>query len=300
MLARPEITEEVCSALDAHHERFLKAPCVGTLKEMVQELDRLHDIAAQSGALPEFRKACQAHPLHRLVLHDPYTERAFRKPRGYAGDAVMLDYIYRPGRVELAGTAEVVHSLTTRSSPAESILWRRDRLGDEISKIVNRARSARILSVASGHLRELDVVRARVNHRNFAIVALDQDRDSLQEAINSNTDFNITPVDKSISHILKGDDSSKYDLIYSAGLFDYLEAKLASALLSQLLTMLSPSGKLLLGNYAPEIYGRGYMEGMMSWSLLYRNEADLEALDTSRNVYRDEPGNVVYVDISPD
>jgi extracellular factor (EF) 3-hydroxypalmitic acid methyl ester biosynthesis protein len=53
---------------------------------------------------------------------------------------------------------------------------------------------------------------------------------------------------------------------------------------------------------APGARGRGYMEGMMGWSLIYRSEAELEVLfepNRERRVYRDEPGNVVYLGISP-
>jgi extracellular factor (EF) 3-hydroxypalmitic acid methyl ester biosynthesis protein len=40
---------------------------------------------------------------------------------------------------------------------------------------------------------------------------------------------------------------------------------------------------------------------MMGWSLLYRSEADLEALLQPKGeyrVYRDEPGNVAYLEVS--
>jgi extracellular factor (EF) 3-hydroxypalmitic acid methyl ester biosynthesis protein len=192
--------------------------------------------------------------------------------------------------------------MTTGVSAAKSILWRRDHLGAEISKTAGRVRNGRILSVASGHLRELDIVRSMVEQRDFEIVALDQDAESLQEAVNSNPDFNIRPVNKSISHLFKAEDDGKYDLIYSAGLFDYLPANTASGLLDRLLRMLAPSGRLLVGNYAPENYGRGYMEGIMGWSLIYRSEAEFEALLNSRRdrrVYRDEPGNVIYLEVLP-
>jgi extracellular factor (EF) 3-hydroxypalmitic acid methyl ester biosynthesis protein len=41
---------------------------------------------------------------------------------------------------------------------------------------------------------------------------------------------------------------------------------------------------------------------MMGWSLIYRSQTELEVLFESnkeRRVYRDEPGNVVYLEISP-
>src|SRR5947209_16410808 len=37
---------------------------------------------------------CRQHPLMKLLQHDPLTWRAFTKPRGYAGDAVMMDLVY--------------------------------------------------------------------------------------------------------------------------------------------------------------------------------------------------------------
>ncbi|MEO8362008.1 MAG: hypothetical protein ABI672_18405, partial [Vicinamibacteria bacterium] len=39
-------------------------------------------------------KNAQRHPLLKRLHEDPYQRRAFQKPRGYAGDAVMLDMIY--------------------------------------------------------------------------------------------------------------------------------------------------------------------------------------------------------------
>ena len=45
------------------------------------------------------------HPLGELLHRDPFTRRGFDKPRGYAGDAVLIDYLYAtapPGQLEPA------------------------------------------------------------------------------------------------------------------------------------------------------------------------------------------------------
>jgi hypothetical protein len=58
---------------------------------------------------------------------------------------------------------------------------------------------------------------------------------------------------------------------------------------------------LIVGNHAPGNYSRGYIEGMMGWSLRYRSEAELKALlpgDAPHKVYRDKPGKVVYLEIT--
>ena len=50
-----------------------------------------------------------------LLHQDPFTYRAFAKPRGYAGDAVMMDYIYGLGR-GAAGGAQTPRRSAARSS----------------------------------------------------------------------------------------------------------------------------------------------------------------------------------------
>jgi extracellular factor (EF) 3-hydroxypalmitic acid methyl ester biosynthesis protein len=290
-------------ALDRYLDRLERVSCVSIVDELTRSLAHFYDIAAASDSLPEFRAECQGHPLHRLVLQDPFTERAFAKPRGYAGDAMMLDYIYRPARLSLTAIGEAFHFMTTGTSTARSIVWRRDRLGAQIGKTIRSRRHAQILSVANGHLRELDLVRKLTDKRDARIVALDQDEASLREAVNSYSDFNIRPVNGWISYLFREGEVAKYDLIYSAGLLDDLSANAASSVLKRLIRMLRPQGRLLIGNYAPENYSRGYMGGMMDWTPVCRNESDLKNLVATvsegrgHKVYRDSPGNLVYLEV---
>src|SRR5436305_1600719 len=41
-----------------------------------------------------FVAVSRTHPIVDVLHRDPFTYRAFCKPRGYAGDAEMMDYIY--------------------------------------------------------------------------------------------------------------------------------------------------------------------------------------------------------------
>jgi extracellular factor (EF) 3-hydroxypalmitic acid methyl ester biosynthesis protein len=291
--------------LDAYFERLTRVACVTIVNELMRSLAQFYDGALASASVAAFRSNCQSHPLHDLLLEDPFTARAFRRPCGQSVNAAMLDYIYRPRYLPLSAVGDAVHFVTTNIGAAESITARRNHLARLIAKTVRRTRRAQILAIESGHLRELDIVRGMIDRRDFHILALDPDCASLREAVNANPDFNITPLEQpaSASHLSRDDDATRYDLIYSAGLFDHLPDAEASDLLARLVDKLKPDGRLIVGNYAPENYGRGYMEGMMGWSVIHRHELDLERLSDSSKLrrcrtYRDAPGNIVYLEVS--
>lgn len=97
--AQIDTTQELPSALDRYLRQLNSAPHATVVDEMIGKLGVFYDSAARSGSLDQFRHACQSHPLHKIALEDPFTERAFTKPRGHAGDAVMLG-LYLPPRQE--------------------------------------------------------------------------------------------------------------------------------------------------------------------------------------------------------
>jgi hypothetical protein len=273
------------------------------IEELIAHLAFTYDAARDRNELQAFRDICQNHPLHRQLLDDPFTKRAFEKPRGYAGDAVMLDYIYRPRELQTSGFGHVVHHVTTAAGAAKSIRWRRSHLAGRLLEGMESNDRLRVLSVASGHLRELDIVSIATSNRNIQILALDQDKDSLEEAVRCYPDFVIHPLNHSISHLFKSDILGQFDLIYSAGLFDYLADRTAISLIEVLVARLHPGGRLVLGNYTHANDGRGYMEGMMDWRLIYRHEEDLVRLVKTATgasilqTYLDDPGNIAYVEI---
>ncbi|HLG81299.1 MAG TPA: class I SAM-dependent methyltransferase [Bradyrhizobium sp.] len=289
--------------LDGYFARLRSVACVTIVDELMRSLAEFYDAAAASDRRSEFQAHCQSHPLHGLLLEDPFTARGFLKPRGQAADGVMLDYIYRPRYLALSEVGEAVHFVTTNLGAAQSIMRRRDRFAKALAQTVRATRKARILSIANGHLRELDTARRLLDRRDFQIFALDADGASLREAVNANPDVNIVPLEQPIWHFLRQESDLAFDLIYSANPFDQLADPDASDLLGRLAARLAPGGRLVVASHAPENKARGYMEGVMGWSVMYRSELDLERLaDSSRlkrfRTNRDAPGNIVYLEVS--
>ena len=294
---------ELKFALDHALRKFSASPSPNIIDWLALRLGEIFDLAYAEGELSLFRAICKSHPLAKLVLEDPYSRRAHDKPRGYAGDAVMLDYIYRPQPIAASSIGLAMHRATTGLSNAKSILWRRDYLASKITAAMRRTSPARVLAVASGHMRELDVIKTPSKQDALEICAVDLDDLSLQECCRSYPGINIRTVHSSAITIRRAKLPETFDLVYCAGLFDYLNDATAEFLLAQLHRQLLPSGLLCIANFTPENHGRGFMEGFMDWSLILRDERDLvriakDALPgCALSTLRDPYGNIAYLEI---
>lgn len=252
-------------------------------------------------------RSVRAHPLFHLMLEDPYTARAFNKPRGYAGDAVMLDYVY--DAVPPANTSAIgqsVFAVTTGLENALSVIHRRDALAELIDDVASCVAKPRVLSIACGHLREArlsDAVRCR---KLQSFHAVDQDPLSLAVVEAELSELDVTAVPGSVSALLRGAlQLPRMDLIYAAGLLDYLTAPVAARLIATLSQMLAPGGILLVANFVPHTFGQPYMEAVMDWHLVLRTADELHALvePVPGAVLQREPapldphGNIAYLQL---
>jgi hypothetical protein len=71
---------------------------------------------------------------------------------------------------------------------------------------------------------------------------------------------------------------AEFDLVYAAGLYDYLEDGLARVLTATLFCALRPGGRLLIANFTPATYDAAFMETFMDWNLVYRTPERVRAL----------------------
>ena len=131
---------------------------------------------------------------------------------------------------------------------------------------------ASVVSIACGHLREADLSRAVPARKQKAFLAIDQDVDSLSVV---DTDYVVPGVETrhgSLRQII-GErlHLPKCDLIYAAGLYDYLDDKVAMRLLQIMVEALNPGGRVLVANFVPNVPDVGYMEAFMDWWLTYRD-----------------------------
>lgn len=285
----------------------------GAYRLLGAPLSALWTEARGCGQAQHMQGWCQQHPLHALAQQDPYTHRAATKPRGYAGDAVMMDFIYSgtsPSGATTLGAG--IFGATTRASMGLSVLYRRQLLKSLIDDTVVNFERPRVLSVASGHCRELAGSLVQSAHFSGEFVALDQDPMSCQEVqrcygTGSSADAGrVTVLNEGVRELInpaRAQALGRFELIYSAGLYDYLPDALARRLTARLVQLLAPGGRLLIANFVPGGSGRGYMELFMDWTLVLRTPAQMQALAhdagaTLVHSFMDPHRNVVYAELA--
>jgi len=224
---------------------------------------------------------CMRHPIRDLLHCDPFTYRAFAKPRGYAGDAVMLDYIYGFRRApELPRPIRQIHTYTTVAGRAPcSVRNRLEIVSGEIDRLAAAQRDLRVLSVACGHLREASRSDAIRSGRVGEIVAYDQDSESLAVVAKEYAGLPVVPRAGRIRDLIcDRAQLGRFDFAYALGLYDYLDEQTARRLTEVLFSHLRPAGTLLVANFAPGIPDLGYMESYMDWRLVYRDRLAMARL----------------------
>lgn len=260
----------------------------------------------------EYVSLCMRHPLKDLLFQDPFTRHAAEKPRGYAGDAVLLDLIYSrdEGWPVPDGTTELgrkIFDYTSCAPAAEGVRSRRGFVADLIDHLVEEVHQPHVLSIASGHLREAILSSAVKRRKLGRFVALDQDTQSLEEIDRRYSGYGVEVVPASIRQILTQKVGlGEFHLVYSMGLFDYVQQTVAQRLVWEMFQMLHPRGRLLVANFLPGIRDIGYMESYMAWKLLYRTRQEM--LDLTMlipqekirdiRIFTEENQNIIFLQIS--
>lgn len=241
---------------------------------------RTRRLSSTPGEWAECIQTCRRHPLLKLVHLDPFTYRAFSKPRGYAGDAVMMDYIYgreerwSPPEAERLG--QLIFEFTTGAPASEGVRARRGYVAEMIDRLATRCARPHVLAIASGHLREANLSSAIRRGRLGRLVALDADAKSLAEVDRAYGHFGVITVPAKFRSLLTNRlNLGQFHLVYSTGLFDYLEQPVAQRLVATMFSMLRPRGRLMVANFLPGVRDVGYMEAYMDWQLIYRTRQDM-------------------------
>jgi extracellular factor (EF) 3-hydroxypalmitic acid methyl ester biosynthesis protein len=242
---------------------------------------------------PEVIKICyefMRNALKDLIYQAPFADRVYNKPLGYAGDYEMMNIIYQDSSLGNSLFAKSLHSYWVKQPAAQAVRNRAVYIQSKIEELVQKRGESdiRILSVASGPSMEWQNIlrEGKLSTRNIEVTLLDQDESALihaQRKIREQAMANPTAVvfkyeNKAIKNILARGLPEKYDLIYSAGLFDYFSDPVAKMAAQKLYDGLNSKGRLIIGNFDVSNPNSIMMDSALDWRLLYRSAQDMEEL----------------------
>jgi extracellular factor (EF) 3-hydroxypalmitic acid methyl ester biosynthesis protein len=225
------------------------------------------------------------------------------KPFGYPGDFKII-YDIHVNSPKTRGFERLFDNYFQMSAIAVAVRNRKDDLKRAIVDQVSRAGDApvRIMNLASGSAKEIQelFLEGRIGE-NVSIDCFDHDTRALdfsKELLSKVTTVKFFKKNalriaaaRDVSDVITG----KYDLIYSAGLFDYLGHKTSVFLCRNLGKILNPGGSLLIANVRdkysnPSVH---FMEWAGDWKLIYRDEDEFAKIFKDAN-FRKADVNISY------
>lgn len=229
--------------------------------------------------------------LRHHLYQSTFATRSLTKPRGYAGDFEMMNLIYRQENVGHTLFSRCVEKAFQIHPEPEAVRNRVDYLYSHIVKTLKKSKADKItiMSVASGPAMEVQHLIENLPQEELDrlhITLLDQDEGSLKYAQlqirkklkSFKKSLDIVYQRENIKDLFKKGLSGTFDLIYSAGLFDYFTDPVAHSAAKLLLQFLNQNGTCVIGNFdisTPNRFGMGLI---FDWHLIYRSKGDLERI----------------------
>jgi len=276
------VAPRIIAVFNRHHERF---------EEIIYALP------------PEARGVHQdfvRQHWHKLFLGSPFGHRTYHKPIGYAGDYEMMNMIYRNEPEGRSLFEKLIHLLLVSQWPARSVRNRiahlRENIISETARLARAGKIARILNAGCGPAREVqDFLKETHLSDQADFMLMDFNEETLlhagQKLVEAKRQFSRrTPIrteQVSVYELLKRTQrrsagAEKFDLIYCAGLFDYLAPDTCRALMELWHDSLSPGGLMLIANMNDTKPFRNFIEFILDWQLIYRGSREILSLAPGR------------------
>jgi SAM-dependent methyltransferase len=253
------------------------------------------DLIVLAGVLTdEQQRACRAlcrRTLGPLVAHSPFMRRALEKPLGYAGDYELMNMLYRDHAEGTTLFGRLLNLYGTEETAGRAVVSRVEYMLEHVRAVaMSAAGRARIASIGCGPAREIELLLQRNPElgRKIDAALVDQEERSIRYCertlgpLAARTEARIEFIREPVRRLLVARSLASTlgarELIYSAGLFDYLNDEAFRALLAALYDALTPGGALLVGNMASHNPSRLAMEYFVDWFLLHRTADELQAL----------------------
>ena len=213
-----------------------------------------------------------------------------KKPYGYAGDFKIIEDLYE-NNPRTTGFDRLFDNYVQMSAISVAVRNRKDDFKRFIEEFIKerRDRPLVIMDLASGPCREIKELLSGDDGlcANVTFDCYDNDEHSLEFAAGVlDGHLNVNLIKENAARIAFRKDiysliNTRYDLIYSTGLFDYFEERMATKLIANLRKLLVPGGVMIISDVRDKFSNPSvhFMEWVGEWELVYRDD------DNFRNIF---------------
>jgi hypothetical protein len=217
-------------------------------------------------------------------------KRIYEKPLGYSGDYVVMNYIYDYNSGNYLGKTlfdKLINNYTCNIPISTSNIERKDFFKGKILDLISKKNCPSIMSLGGGPLRELsELLEEKKIGRNIHFTSVDFEKKAIEYAksVISNlpeedTKFlTIDFIQKNVVEIARKGISglNKQDLIYSAGLFDYLGDRICKRLIFSFFELLESGCEMIVCNMSlGNSSHRAYYETLGEWDMVHRKKKSM-------------------------
>ena len=245
----------------------------------------------ESGDIPEENLAVLKEAFGEALSTNTMQGLSLIKPRGYAGDFEIIDRVYQRSLVpnaRLINWDQYFHIQEATRAVRNRKKYFIELIAALASdKTYSKEKPLQVLNIASGPAR--DVLECLNLYPDLPIHfdCIDYDQDAIAYAralCYQHTDR--THFKRANAFRYKSE--KKYDLVWSAGLFDYLDNRRFTFLLTRLLEMVGDEGELVIGNFSENNPTRPMMQVLMDWHLIHRPEEEMGQLAESSGISKSD------------
>jgi extracellular factor (EF) 3-hydroxypalmitic acid methyl ester biosynthesis protein len=267
---------------------------IPSIDSLFQRFEKIAD-EVEPDLLP-FHRSYAKRQLHPQLLCSPFAYRTYHKPLGYAGDYEMVNMILRDSVEGSSLFSKSINMWFLSQSPAEAhrnrIRYLTQVLAQETARLVKQGQPARIYNLGCGPAQEIqNLVRSYEISNAASLTLLDFNDETLEHTgrvlgeliARMNRKTKLAMVKKSVHQVLKEESKpshkrENFDLVYCAGVFDYMSDRICKRLMNIFYDMLEPGGLLVATNVDSSNPLRNGMEYLLEWHLVQRNQKQMKVL----------------------
>ncbi len=219
--------------------------------------------------LREFREV-----LNPILNINSLVGRCYIKPFGYPGDFYLIDHIYSH---HVNGNKKYRNwdICFQNQAGSRAVRNRKDYFLNQCRNLAFKKHGEKkVLILGSGPATDVNEFLNIYTGNDIRFDLVDFDQNAIDYSSNKNKKF-----EKLISYykvnVLRFEPYQRYDLIWSAGLFDYFREKHFVYLVKKYINYMAEGGEFVIGNFSTENPSKNFMELVSDWYLNYRSREDL-------------------------